>query len=316
MKRNFKIVPLCMLLLFLTACGNPKLKNGKEVVVKVKGYNVTADDLYKELKTNYGYNYAITMINKYIAKKEIKDSKELDEKTEEALEYYKNYAKSSGLDLSSFIQYYLGIPDVKTEKELKSYLKEQYRLKMAIDNQIANGITDEEAKEYYDTNYSETLTVKHILIKPENEDDEESAKEIAASIISKLDETDKDDLDEKFNELAREYSADSTYDNGGLIENFVAGDVVREFYDASTALEDGEYTKEPVKSPYGYHVILKVSETEKKSFKKAKKEIKEKLAEQKSANDQNAQATALKELHKKYNIKIYDTDIKNAYENE
>lgn len=316
MKRNFKIVPLCMLLLVLTACGNPKLKNGKEVVVKVNGYNVTADDLYKELKSNYGYNYAINMINKYIAKKEIKDSKELDEKTEEALEYYKNYAKSSGLDLASFIQYYLGIPDVTTEKELKAYLKEQYRLKMAIDNQITNSITDDEAKEYYDTKYSETLTVKHILIKPENEDDDESAKEIAASIISKLDETNKEDLDDKFNELAREYSADSTYDNGGLIENFVAGDVVKEFYDASTALEDGEYTKEPVKSPYGYHVILKVSETEKKSFKKVKKEIKEKLAEQKSANDQNAQTTALKELHKKYNIKIYDTDIKNIYENE
>ena len=33
----------------LTGCGSTKLKNGEELVAKVDGYKVTADDLYKSM---------------------------------------------------------------------------------------------------------------------------------------------------------------------------------------------------------------------------------------------------------------------------
>ena len=184
---------------------------------------------------------------------------------------------------------------------------------MAITNQLKDSVTDEEIENYYNEKYSEVLTVKHILIKPENEEDDENARQIAISVIEKLNETSADDLTAKFDELALTYSADSTYNKGGLIENFMASDVVKEFYQASTNLNDGEYTKEPVKTDYGYHVILKVSEKDKKDLDDVKDEIKEKIASERS-NDSTSRTTALKELYEKYNLKIYDTDIKKEYE--
>ena len=118
------------------------------------------------------------------------------------------------------------------------------------------------------------MTVRHILIKPDTDTDasdedqekaEEKAKKEAENIIKKLDKG------EKFEDLAKKYSDDEgTKEDGGLLENFSKDSVVTEFWDASYKLKDGEYTKEPVKSEYGYHVILRVSQ-KKNQVKRSKR---------------------------------------------
>ena len=47
--------------------------------------------------------------------------------------------------------------------------------------------------------------------------------------------------------------------------------MVSEFEDAAYKLKVNEYTKEPVKTTYGYHIILKTGEKEKPKLKKVKK---------------------------------------------
>ena len=72
------------------------------------------------------------------------------------------------------------------------------------------------------------------------------------------------------------------------VRHKVYGKIVKEAIEKGTDCKfsvwdraDGEFTTEPVKTQYGYHVILKVSSSAKKKYKDAKKEIVKTLAEQK-----------------------------------
>lgn len=49
--------------------------------------------------------------------------------------------------------------------------------------------------------------------------------------------------------------------------------MVAEFENAAFALNVGEYSKEPVKTQFGYHIIYKYGESEKGSFEDLKEEL-------------------------------------------
>jgi len=118
---------------------------------------------------------------------------------------------------------------VFAEKEIEANYKEA-DTKAAYDKMVAEMPKVEEVK------------ASHILV-----DEEAKAKEI----IAKLNEG------EDFSELAKEYSKDkSNAGNGGDLGYFAQGDMVKEFGDAAFALKKDEYTKAPVKTQFGYHVIL------------------------------------------------------------
>lgn len=315
MKKKLMILSLCMLVILTTACGkNPKLKNGEEVIVKVDGLKITADKLYNNLKVSYGYNEVMNMIDQYIASKEIPDSDKVNEYVNQVYEYYNSYANNYGTDLVTFVNQYMNLTNIKSAEEFKEYIKNQYKVTLAVQKQIGKNYTDEEIEAYYNENYSKILNVKHILIEfDEDEDEYDEAYNTALTIIGKLKETDAKNLNSEFEQLAYDYSADSSYSNGGLIENFMASDVVKEFWDASATLKNGEFTDTPVKSEYGYHIILKVSEKEKPALKDAKDDIRIKLAENAISQDSLLQYTAMNELRKKYNLSFYDTDLEKSY---
>ena len=70
--------------------------------------------------------------------------------------------------------------------------------------------------------------------------------------------------------------------------------MISEFEDAAYALELGTYTKEPLKTHFGYHVIYKYSEGEKKPFDEIKEELTEKVRAQKVSHEAFIAALATK----------------------
>ena len=90
--------------------------------------------------------------------------------------------------------------------------------------------------------------------------------------------------------------------------------MVEEFTKAVKNLEKGKYTKEPVKTEYGYHIILKTDQKKKPTLKSVKKDIKKKIADEKLQNDTTIHYTALMEIRKKNNIKWNDSKLKKAYD--
>ena len=137
---------------------------------------------------------------------------------------------------------------------------------------------------------------------------EEEAKKTAEEVISKLQNG------EKWADLVSEYSEDeASKEDEGLIADFTKGDVVDEFFDAVVDLNDNEYTKEPVKSTYGYHIILRVKATEKPELKDVKDKVITSIVDNKLTNDTNLYNNTWVKIRESYDLKINDSTIKDSY---
>ena len=293
-------------IMLTTGCGKAKLKNGEEVAISVNGKNITADTLYKELKNKYAKNLIIDDIDKKIFDVVYKDDKDIEKQVEDQLEYIKNqYSDNFEETLKS-----AGYED---EDELKDEIRLNYQRTKAVDDYIKDNIKDDEIKKYYDDEFSNEISAKHILIKVKSDTDtegltDEEAKKKAKELIKKLDDG------EDFSDLAKENSDDTgSAAKGGDLGYFNKGDMVKEFEEAAYNLKVNEYTKEPVKTTYGYHIILKTGEKDKAKLKDVKDEIIEKLVTKKKEEDKTINVTALDEIRKNYKLKFKDSKLKKFY---
>ncbi len=108
-----------------------------------------------------------------------------------------------------------------------------------------NPVTDAELEAAYNKNIATTGTeykARHILVKTEDE-----AKKIIAELDKGAD----------FSELAKSKSTGPSGAKGGDLGWFAAGQMVAPFSEAVIALEDNKFTSTPVKTQFGYHVILR-----------------------------------------------------------
>lgn len=124
--------------------------------------------------------------------------------------------------------------------------------------------TEDELKKAYEevkANASQTeYKARHILVKEEEE---------AKKLIEKL------DGGADFGDLAREHSLGPTGKNGGELDWFDAAQMVAPFSEAVTAMEVGSYTKAPVQTQFGWHVIelQDTRKAEPPSFDEAKPQL-------------------------------------------
>lgn len=321
-----KKILIALLILGCTAgCGKvPKLSNGKEAVVSFEDtkISISADDLYNEIKEKYALSSLIDMIDNSILLKEYPKSdsdakKYADEQLESIKKYYvDDDGKYDEKSLLSALNQYYGISSLDGFKEM---LKLTYYRNKAVDDYAKNSITDKQVKKYYDEEYVGDISCKHILIAPKTTDSmsdaekkkaEEAALKTAKEVIKKLNDG------AKFDDLAKEYSDDdSNKDKGGDLGYFNKGDMVTEFETAAYALKLNKYTTTPVKTKFGYHIILKTGAKEKEALDKVKDTIITTLADKAKEDDNTMQINALVELRKKYGMKIEDSSLSKQYSN-
>lgn len=129
-----------------------------------------------------------------------------------------------------------------TEEEVRNY----FALSAEVTKDLT--ITEEQKKSFFDNNQElyggkgEEVSARHILVETEEE---------AKAIITQL------EGGGDFAELAKEKSTDTgSQSSGGYLGYFGKGRMVPEFEAAAFAQEVGTYTKNPVKSEFGYHIIL------------------------------------------------------------
>ncbi|MBQ8589448.1 MAG: peptidylprolyl isomerase [Firmicutes bacterium] len=260
-KRIVALLLALVMILGLTACGGEEKTDPAAIVAKVGDVEVTQRqwDAYNALVC-YGQGYDLSAIVE-------------TEETKEYLDYLKNSMLSSlmsskvleldyaaqGVDVlgetyEEDIELFLStvkvqIPDFLekndlTDEELTMYYNSQQYLAYAM-NEVA--VADEEGVAYYEANPNmftateDMVRASHILV-----EDEELAKDIIAQYEAGAD----------FAELAAEYGTDGTKTTGGDLGPFVYSAMVEDFSKPAFELAKGEHTKEPVKSDFGYHVIL------------------------------------------------------------
>ena len=107
----------------------------------------------------------------------------------------------------------------------------------------ANPITDEELKKIYDEQVpkGDEYKARHILV-----EEEDAAKKLIIELDGGAD----------FSELAKEHSTGPSGKSGGELGWFSPKQMVAPFSEAAAKLEKGAYTKEPVKTQFGWHIII------------------------------------------------------------
>lgn len=318
-----KILLLIVLLLVVTGCGKvPKLSNGEDAMVTFDNekLNISVDTLFNELKEKYAISILIDLIDSKILLDKYPD------KDKEAKEHYKEQLdaiKESYVDengkydektlLTDLSKYY----GISTMDEFEEMVTLSYYRTIATEDYAKAQITEKEIKDYYKNNVDGDISAKHILIaskvteemsNKEIEEAEEAALKTAKEVIKKLDKG------ESFDDLAKEYSDDaSNAENGGDLEYFNKGDMVEEFEKAAYALKVDEYTKKPVKTSFGYHIILKTDEKEKKELDEIKEDIIETLSAKLLEKDTKMPINALADLRKDYGFKIEDSNLSKKF---
>jgi peptidyl-prolyl cis-trans isomerase C len=127
--------------------------------------------------------------------------------------------------------------------------QDQIIARVYIGRYLRSQISEEKIKQRYDELVKqekpvEEINARHILLKTEDE-----AKAVIADLKAGKD----------FAEEAKEKSEDpGTKASGGDLGWFTREEMVPEFADAAFKLEKGQYTDTPVKTQFGYHVIMVV----------------------------------------------------------
>lgn len=135
--------------------------------------------------------------------------------------------------------------DAEFKKRL-AYLQERELHNSFFKKHVVDAVKPEEVKARYDAEIAkipaqEEVKARHILVKTEDE---------AKAIIKDL------DGGKDFATLAKEKSTDPNKADGGDLGYFTKDRMVPEFSEAAFKLEKGKYTETPVKTQFGYHVIL------------------------------------------------------------
>ncbi|WP_313194698.1 peptidylprolyl isomerase [Shinella zoogloeoides] len=138
-----------------------------------------------------------------------------------------------------------GLKDTADFKQRLAFLTDRELHNAYFKKHVVDAVTPEEVKARYDKEIAaiepqDEIRARHILVKTEEE---------AKAIIKDL------DAGKDFVEIAKEKSTDPNKSEGGDLGYFAKGRMVPEFEAAAFALEKGAYSKEPVKTQFGYHVI-------------------------------------------------------------
>lgn len=314
---------ICLAVLGLTSgCGKVStLPNGDDALVSFSNTNlgISAGDLYSEVKGT-ALSKLIDMIDTKILLDKYPDkSSDADKYVNEQYDLIKtNFKDDKGKfdeeSLKEQIYAYYGITDIDKFKDI---IRLNYYRTEAVNDYAKKSVTDKQIQKYYDENVYGDISCKHILITPavtDNMSDEDKTKADKEALQKAKDIIKKLKNGESFDDLAKEYSDDtSNKDKGGDLGYFNTGDMLEEFEKAAFALKKGKYTTTPVKTKYGYHIILKTDEKEKPSLEDKKEEIIKTLASEAKSKDTALSINALVELRKEYGMNIEDDEMSKLY---
>lgn len=281
------------------------LKDGTQPVAEIDGYTVTANDLYEDMKDVYSISSLLDKIDNKILEEKYPETDEMnDELKQQAESYYSAYEQYYKMDKETF----LSNNGFGSEKAFLEYLRLQYRRNKYAEDYIKTLISDKEVEKYYEDKVYGDINTKHILVKVDSsasDEDKKKAEDLAKEIISKLNNG------KSFDDVKEEYKDQITYEELGY-KSYNAN-LESAYMEAMQKLENNSYSKEPVKTSYGYHVIYRIDQKEKPALEDVKEEIIDSLVSEKKSEDKNISYVALDKMREESGLKFSDTVLEKKY---
>ena len=286
------------------------LKDGTQPILTVNNKTYTADDLYNDMKDAYSINILINSLDKMILDEKYKEDNEMNDSVKQTAEYYysmyeqyQNITKEQFLENNGF----------KSEKEFLEYLKLDYRRNLYYDEYVESLISDKDIEKYYKDEVFGDVNSKHILVSVSKDDTSENEKELSDEDAKKLANEIIDKLNKgtSWDDVIAEYKDKITNEDLGYRAFNASLDAA--YLKEMKNLEVNTYSKTPILSSYGYHIVYKIDQKDKPELKDVKEDIINILVEEKKNDDSNLYQKALINLRKEAKLEFKDTDLGEKY---
>lgn len=274
------------------------LADGTQVVATTSKGNITADDLYENMKNEYAISTLLNDIDEQLLKSIYSITEEMQTEIDETAEYYIDmYNTYYGYSEEDF----LASNGFETKDDFIKYLEIDYLRNIYFEKYLIEQVSDKDIEKFYKDNVYGAIETKYIAVNEEVEDAESLIKEILAKV---KDGSTYDELIEKYEDSVEYQDLEYQNWNSDLDTTYLA---------VLTNLKDNSYSKEYVTTNYGYTIVFRGKQKEKNSLEDEKDAIVEVLTAQLQKDDENIYYKALIEMRKEYNLEIHDTDLKRRY---
>ncbi len=202
----------------------------QKVFATVNGNNITIEDINYMLKS-FGEKRAFSALpqeQRNLIISQAVENRLLIEK-----------AKKDGIENNPI--YANALKDFERKMLIEVWMKENFKQLQVSEKQL---------REYYDKNQAEfkkddQVKARHIVVETQKE---------ANDIIKQLD-NEKGDVQKTFINLAKTKSIGPSAPKGGDLGWFKKGTMLESFWQEAKSLGENSYSKKPVQTRYGYHVI-------------------------------------------------------------
>ena len=281
--------------------GMANLKYGKDAAASVAGKSISANTIYEKTKASKGLSVLMNEIDKTITRDLYKLTEKEEKEAEDKAKYYLDSNKTSGYTDQDFYDNY----GFKSYDEFLQDIKDTEKYNKCLYDILEKKLEEGAVQKYYDDHKDEleSYDSEHILVKITDEVTDEQALTLANEIIEKL------DSGKTFDEVVEEYKDKIVHENLGFQSKTAR--LEQPYLDELIALKDGEYSKTPVKTSYGYHIVHRLS-TE--TFEDLRETIIEILSEDLLTNDSGLIDKELIKLREEKGLTIYDEQLKRQYD--
>lgn len=295
---------LGLLILALQPKKIAELKDGTQPVVYLGDEAITADDLYADMKIQYSVDLLINMIDNEVLTKKYPETNEMKEEVEKTATYWFNtYNSYYGYDEETF----LSKNGFRNRQAFIDFLTLDYRRNLYYEEYLKKQFTDKDIEKYYESNVYGDINTKHMLVAVDESNglSDADAKKLAEEIIGKLNDG------ASWDDVKEEYKDKITPEELGY-QSFDAS-LDSAYVDEMKRLENGTYSKTPVKSSYGYHVVYRIDQKEKPELKDVKDAIIEQLGNELEKKDENIRNKSLIAMREEAKLKFADEDLESKY---
>lgn len=281
-KKGLLTVFGALTLVALAGCSNDK------AVVKMKGGSISQTQYYNKMKTS---SAGKSTLQSMIIEKALDNQYGDKVKQSKVTAQFNKIKKTYGSSLTSLLA-----QQSMTQADLKQNIKINLLSEAAL--KANKKITKAELNKQWKS-YEPKVQVQHILV---------NTKAEAEAIIKQL------NSGSNFSKLAKQKSTDNgSKANGGKISAFDSTDTRLDstFKKAAFKLKTGEYTKTPVKTQYGYHIIRMIKNPGKGTLSEHKKTLEAQIYSN-WLQDTTVMQKVLAKVLKKANVQIKDKDLQNV----
>ena len=295
---------LGLLILALQPKKIAELKDGTQPVAYLGDVAITADELYADMKKQYSVSLLIDLIDNDILTKKYPETDEMKADVEKTATYWFNtYNSYYGYDEETF----LAKNGFSNRQAFIEYLTLDYRRNLYYEEYLKKQFTDKDIEKYYESSVYGDINTKHMLVSVDESKglSDADAKKLAEEIISKLNNG------ASWDDVKAEYKDKITAEDLGY-QSFDAS-LDEAYISEMKNLENGTYSKTPIKSSYGYHVVYRIDQKEKPKLDDVKDAIIEQLGKELEKKDKDIRYKALITMREESKLKFTDEDLEAKY---